>query len=54
MTTLRRLLRFLADSLPLYSTRRLAVEWFRGQEYAIRQMGVTRGTNGQFRTLKNK
>ena len=52
MTTLRRLLRALLDSLPLHSTRAVARAWgagfFDGVATARRDIGVRRDTHGRF------
>ncbi len=53
-TNMRPILRFLIwlkDSLPLYSRRDLARHWFAGQEFAKKQIGVTRGDGGRFKRV---
>lgn len=51
MTTLRRLLRFLADSLPLYSYRNCSRHWLAGSEFGQRQIGLTRDERGRFKRI---
>ncbi len=51
MNRLLRALCYLRDSLPIYSRRDLARHWFQGGEFAIKQLGVARDTNGRFKRV---
>ena len=48
MNRLLRLLTYIRDRLPLYSWNRCCEEWFKGQDYARRELGVTRDARGRF------